>query len=69
MPAWKLAIVIFIILSVVFAGMGMILITSVPQLYDQAMRLIPLVAAGGFTLAAVISYVVAKAILKPMARV
>jgi hypothetical protein len=54
---------------VVFAGMGMILITSVPQLYDQAMRLIPLVAAGGFTLAAVISYVVAKAILKPVARV
>jgi hypothetical protein len=65
MPAWKLAIVIFIMLSVVFAGAGVIVITSVPKLYDQAMRLIPMIAAAGFALAAVISYFVARAILNP----
>lgn len=65
MPVWKLAIIIFIMLSVVFAGAGVIAVLTMPGLADQAMRLIPLVAGGGFVLSAIVSLFVAKQIVGP----
>ncbi len=65
MSFWKLALIIFIITSVVFSGAGVALITSVPALYDGGMKFIPIAALGGFALAAVVSVFIARQILKP----
>lgn len=65
MSTWKLAVLIWVISGVVFAGAGLAVIVSVPSLYDNALKLIPVVAAAGFAVAAVVSMVVAKKLNAP----
>jgi hypothetical protein len=65
MSVGKLAVILFIVASVVFAGTGLLVVTSVPSLYDGGMQLIPYVVLGGFALAALASVIVANQILKP----
>jgi hypothetical protein len=65
MSVWKLAVILFIIASVVFAGAGVLVVTSVPALYDGGMKLIPVVSLAGFAVAAIASILVARQILKP----
>lgn len=60
---WRLAIIIHILLMTVLMGALVIVITSVPSLYDQAMKLIPIAAAVGFLASIPLSVFVARAIL------
>jgi hypothetical protein len=62
MATWKLAVLVFIISSVVFAGALVVAIVSVPALYDRAMSLIPGAAIVGFAAAAVFSFFVARSL-------
>jgi hypothetical protein len=65
MSVWKLAVIMFIITSVVFAGAGVLIVTSVPALYDAGMKLIPMASLAGFAIAAVVSIIVARQLVKP----
>ncbi len=59
----KIAILIWSILSVTFAGAAILGVLSFPSLGGQDMRLIPIVAAVGALLAVPVSVYVAKRIL------
>ncbi len=60
MSTWGLALLIWVIAGVTVVGAGLTVIVSVPALYDQGAKLIPLVAAGGFLLAFLPSWIIAK---------
>jgi hypothetical protein len=64
---YRLAAIIWIILSTTLAGLAMIVIVSVPELADDAKRLIPLLCGGAFVLAIPLSVLVAKRISSKMA--
>lgn len=59
----KIALLVHIILTTVLMGALVIVIVSVPGLYDQGMKLIPAAAAVGFIAAIPLSVVVSKRIL------
>jgi hypothetical protein len=59
---FKLAAIIWIMLGTTLAGIAMIVIVTVPELSDQAMRLIPLLCGAAFVVAIPLSFWVAKRI-------
>ena len=62
MPTWKLALVIWVIAGITVAGTGVLAVVATPQLAAQSATLIPIVAAAGFAVAFVASFVVARRI-------
>ncbi|SON56897.1 hypothetical protein HDIA_3356 [Hartmannibacter diazotrophicus] len=58
----KVAVLIWIMLGVTLAGSFVTVIVTVPSLYADGMRLIPLVAGAGFLLAMPLAFLVAKRI-------
>jgi len=60
---FRIAALVHIVLMTVLMGALVIVITSVPSLYDQGMKLIPIAAAIGFVVALPFSAWIAKAIL------
>lgn len=60
---FKLTALIHIVLMTVLMGVLVLVIVSVPDLYDAGMRLIPAAAAVGFLAAIPLSMWVAKRIL------
>lgn len=61
---FRLALLIHIMLMTVIMGGFVIVIVSVPWLYDNGMRLIPLAALVGFVVALPLSRLVARRILE-----
>ena len=59
---FRIAILMFAVAGVTLAGIGVMIVLSVPSLADQSMRLIPIVSLVGFALGIPASYVVARAI-------
>ncbi|MFG1347155.1 hypothetical protein V5F59_19875 [Xanthobacter autotrophicus DSM 431] len=59
----KVAIIVWLILSVTFAGAAILVVLSIPSLGGQDMRLIPIVAAIGALVAVPAAVLVAKRIL------
>lgn len=64
----KLAALIWMILGITLAGILVIVIVTVPSLYAQGMRLIPIAAVVGFILAIPAAIVIAKKIESATAR-
>lgn len=62
MSTWKIALIIWLIAGVTVAGIGVLAVVATPQLAAQSATLIPIVAAAGFVLAFVASFIVAKQI-------
>lgn len=62
MSTWKIALVIWLIAGVTVAGIGVLVVVATPQLAEASAQLIPIVAAAGFVLAFVASWIVAKQI-------
>lgn len=59
----KIAIIVWLILSVTFAGAAIMAVLAVPSLAGQDMHLIPIAAAIGAVVAIPAAFVVAKRIL------
>ena len=64
----KVAIIVWLMLATVFAGVGILAVLSMPSLAGQDMRLIPIVAGIGALLAVPVAAFVAKRILALNAR-
>jgi hypothetical protein len=60
---FKVAILVHIVLMTVLMGILVIFVVSIPDLYDQGMRLIPLAAAIGFVAAMPLSVLISRKIL------
>lgn len=60
MSNWGLGLVIWLMTSVVFAGIGVTVILATPSLSDNAVKLFPMVVGGGFALAFVVALVIAN---------
>lgn len=58
----KLAVLIWMMLGTTLAGALVVVIVTVPSLYADGMRLIPIVAAVGFIVAIPAAIVIAKKI-------
>lgn len=56
-----IASLVFAIAGATLAGIGVMVVVSVPSLAVHAMRLIPIVALSGFALGAPVSFFVARA--------
>jgi hypothetical protein len=59
---WRLAVLLWVIMGTVFAGLLVMVVLLVPGLAVQAMKLIPIAAVVGAILAVPFSFVAAKAI-------
>ncbi|MFG1299846.1 hypothetical protein V5F49_08630 [Xanthobacter sp. V3C-3] len=59
----KVAIIVWLILSVTFAGAAIMVVLAMPSLAGQDMRLIPIAAAIGAVVAIPAAFYVAKRIL------
>lgn len=59
----KVAIIVWLILSVTFAGAAILVVLSMPSLGGQDMRLIPVAAGIGALVAVPVSFFVARRIL------
>lgn len=62
MPTWQIALVIWLVTGVTIAGTGLLVIVSIPALYDDGVRLIPWVTGISFVIALFVSWVIAKQI-------
>ena len=63
---YRIAAIIWIMLGTTLAGIAMMVIVAVPDLADQAMRLIPILCGAAFLLAMPLSYLIAKRIAGKM---
>ncbi len=63
----KVAILVWIVLGVVLAGVGVMAILALPNFAGQELKLIPVVAIIGYIVAAPISFVIARAIVRAAA--
>lgn len=63
----KVAILVWIVLGVVLAGVGVMAILVMPGFAGQELKLIPIAAIAGYIVAAPISFVIARAIVKAAA--
>jgi hypothetical protein len=59
----KLASLIWIVLGATVAGSLVVVIVSVPSLYDNGMKLIPIVAIAGFVIAIPLAVWIARQIM------
>ena len=60
---FKVAVLVWILIGVVGAGVAALVVLAVPSLSVNAMKLLPIVALGGFVVTIPISFVIAKMIL------
>ncbi|MEZ5852220.1 MAG: hypothetical protein R3D68_16410 [Hyphomicrobiaceae bacterium] len=58
----KIAALIWLVLGTTLAGIAVIVIVTIPSLFDQGMKLIPIAAGAGFLVAMPLSYLVARKI-------
>lgn len=58
----RLAAMLWLIVGTALAGVGVIVVVATPALFDQGMKLIPIVAGTGFLVSMPISYAIAKKI-------
>lgn len=58
----KIAVLVWMMLGITLAGALVVAVVAVPSLYDQGMRLIPIVAAAGFVVAIPFAFLIAKKI-------
>ncbi|RAI41121.1 hypothetical protein [Rhodoplanes roseus] len=58
----KLAVLIWMMLGITLAGALVVVVVSIPSLYNQGMSLIPIVAAVGFVLAVPAAILIARKI-------
>ncbi len=56
----KLALVIWLMLGTMLAGIAVLVVVSDTSLLDQGMKMIPLAAVGGFLIALPLSFMVSK---------
>lgn len=61
----RLAMILWTLVGTTLAGCFILVVVSVPGLFDQGMQLIPLVVVAGFVVAIPISVLVARAITQP----
>ncbi|MDC7787474.1 hypothetical protein PQJ75_09355 [Rhodoplanes sp. TEM] len=64
----KLAVLVWMMLGTTLAGALVVVIVSVPSLYNQGMSLIPIAAAAGFVLAVPAAFLIARKIDQATAR-
>jgi hypothetical protein len=60
---FKVAVLVWILIGVVGAGIALTVVLAVPSLSVNAMKLLPIVALAGFVVTIPISFVIAKMIL------
>lgn len=60
---FKVALLIWVVLGTVLAGMGVVFVVSNASLYDSGMKLIPIVSAIGFVVAIPLAMLIAKRVL------
>lgn len=60
---FKIAVLVWILIGVVGAGVALTVVLAVPSLSANAMKLLPIVAIAGFVVTIPISFVIAKMIL------
>lgn len=65
---FKIAVIVWVMLGTVFAGIAVMTVLSVPALSAQAMTYIPYAAIAGAILAIPVAYVVAGRMSKAFAR-
>lgn len=63
----KVALLVWIMLGTVLAGVGVVAVLMTPSLIAQGMRFIPMVALAGFAIAIPLSLVIAKQLMKTTA--
>jgi preprotein translocase subunit SecY len=59
---FKIAALLWIVVGTVLAGVALTVIVSVPELYAQGARLIPILCGAGFLIAMPVAYVIARQI-------
>jgi hypothetical protein len=59
---WKLAVLVWLVMGITFAGIGIMVVVAVPELYNQGMHLIPLAAGIGALVAVPCAWLVARQI-------
>lgn len=64
---FKVAAVVWIMLGSVLAGSLVVVVVSVPSLYDQGMRMIPIAGILGYVIAIPFSFMVARKIMGSLA--
>ncbi len=60
---FKVAVLVWILIGVVGAGIALTVVLAVPSLSANAMKLLPIVSIAGFVVTIPISFVIAKMIL------
>ena len=60
---FKVALLVWILIGVVGAGVALTVVLAVPSLSANAMKLLPIVSIAGFVVTIPISFVIAKMIL------
>ena len=60
---FKVAVLVWILIGVVGAGIALTVVLAVPSLSANAMKLLPIVSLAGFVVTIPISFVIAKMIL------
>ncbi len=60
---FKVALLVWILIGVVGAGVALTVVLAVPSLSANAMKLLPIVSIAGFIVTIPISFVIAKLIL------
>jgi hypothetical protein len=59
---FRLALLIWVVLGTTLAGVGVTIVVSNPDLYNQGMKLIPIAAIAGFVIAIPLSFMIGKKI-------
>lgn len=59
---FKIAAIVWIMLATTLAGIGLLVVVTIPALAEQAQLLIPVVCGGAIVAAMPLSYVVARCI-------
>ena len=60
---FKVAVLVWILIGVVGAGIALTVVLAVPSLSANAMKLLPIVSIAGFVVTIPIAFVIAKMIL------
>ena len=60
---WRLAALVWILAGTVLAGSLVTVVVSVPSLYDQGMKLIPVLGVAGYVAAIPLAWVLARKLM------
>ncbi len=59
---FRLAVLLWVVVGTVLAGVAMTVIVATPALLDQGAKLIPIFCGAGFVLAMPVAYIIARRI-------